>query len=539
MDILTPPEFDALTRSDFQIFVERVYAELNPGAPFLDNFHIPIITTNLEAVRQGKITRLIFTLPPRSLKSIIVSVAFPAWILGHDPTKKILVASYGHELAEELSRACRAVMQSAWYQRLFPATRLDPSRLAAHAFETTAGGFRRAASVGGSLTGFGADLIVVDDPMKPGEALSEVEHHRANSWFRNTLVTRLNAQKTGAIVVVMQRLHEDDFVGHILKLDSWEVVSFPAIAQEDEVHVVETPYGNFTHRRREGEALHPERESLQVLERLQKTLGPKQFSAQYLQAPPPQGGEVIEMEWFPPYTPDQLPASFDQNIQSWDTAGKAKANHDFSVCVTFGVLGGTLWLLDVFRARLEYPELKRAIIARAQQFKANTVLIEEQGSGISALQDLKCDGLTTVQGIVPVADKIMRVRAQIAMIKNGCVRIPQSAPWLSSYLDEFMMFPKGKHDDQVDATIQALQWHYQQRSEPALIAYYRVQIQKPHGRDDNSVVTMRNKGKSVVQTIEGKYIYPDKDGYYRMRWMDAKPCLGTIGWQLIEHGPHS
>jgi hypothetical protein len=101
------------------------------------------------------------------------------------------------------------------------------------------------------------------------------------------------------------------------------------------------------------------------------------------------------------------------------------------------------------------------------------------------------------------------------------------------------MFPKGKHDDQVDATIQALQWHYQQRSEPALIAYYRVQIQKPHGRDDNSVVTMRNKGKSVVQTIEGKYIYPDKDGYYRMRWMDAKPCLGTIGWQLIEHGPHS
>ena len=287
MSILTPAEFDALTRSDFQIFAERVYAELNSGSTFLDNFHIHIIATNLEAVRQGKITRLIFTLPPRSLKSIIVSVAFPAWILGHDPTKKILVASYGQELAEELSRACRAVMQSAWYQRLFPATRLDPSRLAANVFETTAGGCRRAASVGGSLTGFGADLIIIDDPMKPAAALSEVERHRVNSWFSNTVVTRLNSQKTGAIIVVMQRLHEDDFVGHILKLDKWEVVSFPAIAQEDEVHVVETPYGTFTHRRREGEALHPERESLQELERLRKTLGQEQFYAQYLQSPPP------------------------------------------------------------------------------------------------------------------------------------------------------------------------------------------------------------------------------------------------------------
>ena len=140
---------------------------------------------------------------------------------------------------------------------------------------------------------------------------------------------------------------------------------------------------------------------------------------------------------------------------------------------------------------------------------------------------------------MPVADKIMRVRAQIAMIKNGFIRIPQSAPWLSSYLDEFMMFPKGKHDDQVDSTIQALQWFSQKLSEPPTITYYRLQAQKPYSRDDNYIVTMRNKGKSAVQTIEGKYIYPDKDGYYRMRWMDAKPCLGTIGWQLIEYGPHS
>ena len=542
MGILTPAEFDALTRSDFQIFAERVYAELNPGSTFLDNFHISKIIAALEAVRQGKITRLSINLPPRSLKSIIVSVAFPAWILGHDPTKKILVASYGQELAEELSRACRSVMQTAWYQRLFPATRLDPSRLAANVFETTAGGCRRAASVGGSLTGFGADLIIIDDAMKPAAALSEVERHRANNWFGNTVVTRLNSQKTGAIVVVMQRLHEDDFVGHILKLDRWEVVSFPAIAQEDEVHVVETAYGTFTHRRREGEALHPERESLRELERLRHTLGPEQFSAQYLQSPTPQGGEVIKLEWFPRYAPDQLPASFDQKFQSWDTASKVKAIHDFSACVTFGVLGRTLWLLDVFRARLEYSDLKQAIIARAQQFKANPVLIEEQGSGISLLQDLKRDGLTTVQGILPVADKIMRMRMQIAMIKNGFVHLPQNAAWLPGYSHELIMFPKGKHDDQVNSTIQALQWFSQKLSEPPAITYYQLLAQKPHGRYDNSIVTMRCEDKPTVQILDGtsyQTYHPDKDGYYRMRWKHAKQYVGAVGWQFIEYGPRS
>jgi hypothetical protein len=133
-----------------------------------------------------------------------------------------------------------------------------------------------------------------------------------------------------------------------------------------------------------------------------------------------------------------------------------------------------------------------------------------------------------------VADKIMRMRMQIAMIKNGFVHIPQNAPWLPGYSHELIMFPKGKHDDQVDSTIQALQWFSQKLSEPPTITYYRLQAQKPYGRDDNDNVTMRNKGKPAVQTIEGKYIYPDKDGYYRMRWIEAKPCLGTIGWQLIE-----
>jgi predicted phage terminase large subunit-like protein len=299
---------------------------------------------------------------------------------------------------------------------------------------------------------------------------------------------------------------------------------------------VETPYGTFTHRRREGEALHPERESLRELERLRQALGPEQFAAQYLQAPMPQGGEVIKLDWFRRYTPDQLPASFEQVLQSWDPSGKVKAVNDPSVCTTWGIYARALWLVDVFRARLEYPELKQAIIARAQHFKASTVLIEEEGSGIALLQDLKREGLTTVQGMLPVADKIMRMRMQIAMIKNGFVHIPQNVPWLPDYSHELIMFPKGKHDDQVDSTIQALQWFSQKLSEPPAITYCRLLI--PHGRDDNSIVTMRCMAKPIVQIDDIEY-HPDKDGYYRMRWKHAKQFVGAVGWQYIEYGPHS
>ena len=486
MGILTPAEFDALTRSDFQVFVERVFAELNPGIRYLDNFHIGVMANKLEAVRQGRITRLIMNVPPRSLKSLICSVAFVAWNLGHDPTKKIFAVSYGQELADDLARDCRAVMQSEWYQRLFPATRLDPSRLAANAFETTAGGVRRAASVGGSLTGFGADLIIVDDPTKPDEALSEVERHRANRWFSSTVVTRLNAQKHGAIVVVMQRLHEDDFVGHILGLDQWDVVSFPAIAQEDEVHVVETPYGTYTHRRQEGEALHPERGITARAGAAAPHAGPGVLLRPVSSVATPPGGGLIKAEWFRRYTPDQRPAKFEQVFQSWDTADKAKAINDPSACTTWGAHDGALWLLDVFRARLEYPELKRAIIARARHFKANLVLIEDKGSGISLLQDLMRDGLRNVHGVLPVADKVMRMRMQTAVIENGFVYLPEHEPWLPDYLHELMMFPKGRHDDQVDSTSQALQWFNWQPPEPSIITYYQRLSEELYGRDETA-----------------------------------------------------
>jgi hypothetical protein len=212
----TYKEFDAATRRHLYVFLQRTFAELNPGVAYLDNWHIHMIIEALEELRVGDERRLAVAMPPRSLKSIIISVAYVAWLLGHNPATKIICVSYAQELAEKMAHDCRQVMSSDWYQRLFQ-TRLAPKRQALNNFETTAGGGRFSTSVGGVITGFGADYILVDDPMKPSEALSDVERENVNHWIQHTLFTRLNDKREGRIVIVMQRLHEDDVIGNVME----------------------------------------------------------------------------------------------------------------------------------------------------------------------------------------------------------------------------------------------------------------------------------------------------------------------------------
>ena len=226
-------------RSDFTAFIERSFHELNPTTAFLPNWHIEVIAAELEACRRGEIKRLIINVPPRSLKSHCASVAFPAWLLGHDPSAQIICASYAQELANKLSSDCRTLFASSFYQDLFP-TRLSPHRQAVQEFMTTRQGFRLSTSVGGVLTGRGADFIIIDDPLKPEEALSDTQRKAVNDWFDHTLYSRLNNKRNGCIILIMQRLHEDDLVGHVLGMEPWKVLRFPAIAEEDENHVIQT-----------------------------------------------------------------------------------------------------------------------------------------------------------------------------------------------------------------------------------------------------------------------------------------------------------
>src|SRR5438270_12481557 len=403
MNDLSPRVYKEILRLDLGYFTQLCFCELNPQAAFLPNWHIEVIAAKLAAVRAGRIRRLIINLPPRHLKSLMASIAFPAWCLGHDPSAQILCVSYAQELADKLARDCRGIMMSPWYRQLFP-TRLAPHRQAVQEFITTRQGYRLATSTGGVLTGRGADIILIDDPLKPDEALSDAQRQACNQWFVHTLYSRLNDKRHGAIVIIMQRLHEDDLVGHVLAQEPWEVLSFPAIAEADEVHRIETIWGEQCFRRRQGQALHPDREPLETLDRIRRTIGEYNFAGQYQQSPAPLGGGLVKAEWFKRYRENERPERFDRIVQSWDTANKATELSDFSVCTTWGVRGKDLFLLDVFRRRLEYPALKRAVGEQQNLFAASEVLIEDKASGTQLIQELITDGCHGVTRYQPTTD---------------------------------------------------------------------------------------------------------------------------------------
>jgi predicted phage terminase large subunit-like protein len=447
---------DAILRNDMASFLRAAFAEVSPGTTLVWGAYLDLISARLAKVVSGECRNLIITMPPRHLKSICVSVALPAFFLGHYPAKEILAISYGQDLAKKFAEDTRTLMQSEFYTRIFD-TRLSSPRQSPHALRTTAGGIRRATSIEGTATGLGAELIIFDDPQKPNEALSEAVRRSTNQTFENTFLSRRTNPATCRTVIVMQRLHEDDFVGHVLGLDyDWEVLNLPAIAEMDEAYPYQTFMGNFMYRRAEGAALHPARIPITELDRLRANIGEAVWASQYMQRPAPAGGGLVNTAWFKPYNDADLPTSFDRKIQSWDTANTISQMSDFSVCTTWGLKGNRIYLLHVFRKRLSFPELKRAIREQDIAWDPSEIFIEDHASGTSVIQDLLNDGFHKVQGHKPKGDKQMRMAGQATCIENGSVYIPQEAHWLPEYLHELAVFPNGKHDDQVDSTSQAL-----------------------------------------------------------------------------------
>jgi predicted phage terminase large subunit-like protein len=480
--------YTEILRRDFTAFSHRAFRALNGDVPYLGNWHLEVMAAKLEDVRSGRTRRLIVSLPPRHLKSHMASIAFVAFVLGHDPSKQILCASYAQDLAEKLARDCRQLMTAPFYTALFD-TELAPDKTAVAEFATTRGGFRLATSVGGVLTGRGADLIVIDDPLKADEAYSDARRNAVNEWFDTSLVSRLNDKEKGAIVIVMQRLHEDDLVGHVTAKDKdskdgarkdgdWEVLSFPAIAEEDEVFAVLTPYGPKTFRRKAGEVLHPQRESESTLARLKAQMGAAAFAAQYQQAPCPREGAMVKAAWFPRYAPGDLPAKFDAKILSCDTANKASELSDYSALTLWGERAGHFWLIDVVRRRMEYPALKRTIRELALAHKIDVVLIEDRASGTQLIQELAAEQVSGVKAALPAGDKQMRLWAQTAKMEQGFVHLPQAAPWLDDYIRELTSFPNGKHDDQVDSTTQAMAWAATGTNEQGWLDYAKAELER-------------------------------------------------------------
>lgn len=447
--------FNAVLRNDLVAFIHRVFQTVVPGQQYLANWHIQAIAHVLARVLSGEIRRLIITLPPRNLKSIAASVAFPAFVLGHDPTKRIVCVSYSRDLTAKHARDCRSVIESRWYQHLFAGTRIDPRKNSEGEIETTARGYRLGTSIGGTLTGRGGNLIIIDDALKPTDATSETKRTAVNDWKDSTLSSRLDQKTEDAIIIVMQRVHVDDLVGHVLSQNlPWVHLNLPAITEFPQ----DIDLGTSIHRRAIGDVLHPEREPLAVLMDLKASMGSQAFSAQYQQAPVPPGGALIKRDWLRRYA--QLPERNRHGsiVQSWDTASKAAATNDFSVCTTWWVDESSYYLIDVLRERLEFPDLRRRVMSHAASFHAESVLIEDAGSGMHLIQELRSEGSIRPIPIRPEGDKIMRLMACSPLIEAGRMLLPESAFWLDDFMDEILAFPYGRFDDQVDSVSQFLSW---------------------------------------------------------------------------------
>lgn len=442
-----------ILRQDFASFIAGAFATVNPGTPFLPNWHIDLIAEYLNACAQGEIQRLIVNVPPRSLKSLITSVAWPGFLLGHNAARRIIVASYAQSLATKHALDARLLVQAPWYQAVFPHTRISREQNEKHKFLTTRRGFRLATSVGGSVTGEGGDFLIVDDPLNPTQALSAHYREAANIWFDQTFCSRLDHKEKGVIVVVMQRLHEHDLSGHVLEKPShWEHVCLPAIAENPtHVHFRAVEYW-----RAQGDILHPARESEALIRRAQEELGSYAFAAQYQQSPLPERGGMVDRGWLQRY--DALPEAFLRIIQSWDTAIKAQQHHDCSACVTIGETAAGYYLLDVLTLRAEYPELKRRVVEHAARWRPELILMEDKASGQSLLQELRQETPLPLKAVLPKLDKISRFAAVSALIEAGKVFLPQESPWLAGFEQELLRFPNAMHDDQVDALTHALHW---------------------------------------------------------------------------------
>lgn len=441
---------------DLNVFLSQSFNTIYPGKAFLDNWHIRAIVHSLELSIAGQQPRLIINLPPRQLKSFITSIVLPAFILAHDPSAKIICISYSDELAKTLARDFKRIVESGWYRKIFP--HVQPTKTTENEFVTDQGGFRYATSVGGTLTGRGADFIIIDDPIKPEEANSDSTRKKTNDWFQSTLFSRLDDKKRSVMIIVMQRLHVNDLTGFALDGGGFKKLSFPAIATGDAYIPVSATE---TYHRKDGEPLHAEYEDLITLEKIRDQIGTYNFVSQYQQSPETPSGGLIKRKHI--HIIDYYP-KIGQDGYCWvsiDSALSTSETADFSA-LTLGYSNADgHFVLYVERGRWDYETLQAKALSYVRRFGDNvTFIVEAAGSGISLIQFLrktqrhcfhhqaKRDKIERASLVLPffVAE---RVHVCNVKSRNG---------WVEDFINELLTFPNGRHDDQVDSLVQALHW---------------------------------------------------------------------------------
>ncbi len=467
------PQADTLrtaTRESLSAFAAALHIDYRP------NWHHRLIARALERCVSGdqEWSRVLISLPPRHGKTLITSQMFPAWFLGGHRHENFIVATYGGEYADDLGRKARGVVSDPLYESIFN-TKLNPESQAIARWELTNGSGFYAVSVGSALTGRGANCLIIDDAVKNREeADSEGARTRVWDWFLSTAYTRL--EKNGKVVVIGTRWHEDDLIGRLQASGlNWRTLSFPAIAEHDEYdefHLLSNgPDAALL--RHEGEALWPEKYDLDRLLDIKRQVGTYEWASLYQQRPAPLEGALFKREYWRRYDLDAIKSGersppWTVVYQAWDTAVSAKKTSARSCCTTWGLTpSGMIFLLDVWKGKVEFPDLKRQAIALARQWSPRMIWVEEQQTGGPLIAELKRDTRIPVKGVRLRGDKETRARIVSAIAESGKVAIPGRAPWVDSYVDELAMFPSGLYADQVDSTSLGLRMLVKQENQYA------------------------------------------------------------------------
>lgn len=469
---------NAICRDELQSFVARCFETLNPGSKLEPEGFIDYITSLLEPLRAGKQLKLVVNLPPRHLKSTIISIALPAWLMGHNPALRVIVASYSDELAEKLSRDFRRIIMSDWYRELFPSMRIGDKDTASEV-GTTSNGYRLGVSAKGTITGRGADIIIIDDPIKPMDTGYDSARDSVNEWFRSTLVSRLDKPAQGSIILVMQRLHANDLSGFLLETGEYKHICLPAIATADITY--QLPHGTYV--RKVGEALSPKLQPVSVLDSLKRLQGPSCFSAQYQQEPFASDGELIKPDYIQLYD-GRIPESA-SILVSCDPAISTAEGNDYSAVVTCAYFNDMYCIIDVFRDRLELVDLVDRIAQIYRRYNAPQLLIEKQSVGISLIDMLRRQKVWAIP-FAPIGSKEERVQRNLEPFISKRFFVSSHMPLLVDYQRELLSFPKGKHDDMVDATIQIFE-HCRMNWLPPGITEVMIYHKDKDGRSNDQI----------------------------------------------------
>ncbi|MDH7597536.1 MAG: phage terminase large subunit [Methanothrix sp.] len=453
--------------SSLETFVRVMWRMVEPNVEYLHNWHMTLICEYLQAVTEGKINRLAINIPPRYSKSTLVSVMWPCWEWAINPAQKWVFSSYSAALSEYMSRKRRDLIKSHDYQALWGrSTVIRPDYDRLNVFMSTRGGLMYATSTGGSVTGMGGNRLVIDDPASPMAALSDAGRETVNEWFFNTFLSRLDDKSRGSIVLIQQRLHQNDLtgfltgiesadlVGSVIRKNGWTLLRLPVIAEIDEV--LRSPLdGRVIVERHAGDILWPAREGPEQIEEHKRDAFT--FAAQYQQRPTPATGAIFQREWLQFY--DELPEHADKPV--WAISVDASFyGKDLSNYVAIGIWAGlrpNMYLHEVVRRKMSFTETVSTLRALLKQYPATSaVLIESAANGPAIIDELQRD----VGGVIPIkpaGSKEARAFAVTPYFQAGNVYI-RNAHWTPDYISELLDFPAGAYDDQVDMTTQAISY---------------------------------------------------------------------------------